>query len=125
MLFTPQLVFSTFSGDDGKFYERNEYVRSKRLQRLMSSSSDGPTSPSSSSSVPDSQPLTPVTSTDSASTVERDSPAKSSLASPKVTHVSVGDMVMVEQKHSPWYGVVRWIGKLAGNDKTIYGVEMV
>ena len=37
----------------------------------------------------------------------------------------VGDMVKVEQKDSPWYGVIRWIGQLPGSSKRIAGIEMV
>ena len=37
----------------------------------------------------------------------------------------VGDVVKVEQKESPWYGVIRWIGQLPGNSKSIAGIEMV
>ena len=37
----------------------------------------------------------------------------------------VGDMVKVESKGSPWYGVVRWIGQLPGSSKCIAGIEMV
>ena len=37
----------------------------------------------------------------------------------------VGDLVKVEQKDSPWYGVIRWIGQLPGNLKCIAGIEMV
>ena len=37
----------------------------------------------------------------------------------------VGDLVMVEQKGSPWYGVIRWIGQLPIGPKIIAGIEMV
>ena len=37
----------------------------------------------------------------------------------------VGDMVKVEPKGSPWYGVIRWIGQLPGSSKHIAGIEMV
>lgn len=37
----------------------------------------------------------------------------------------VGDLVKVEQKDSPWYGVIRWIGQLPGSLKCIAGIEMV
>ena len=37
----------------------------------------------------------------------------------------VGDLVMVEQKGSPWYGVICWIGQLPIGPKIIAGIEMV
>ena len=37
----------------------------------------------------------------------------------------VGDLVKVEQKDSPWYGVIRWIGQLPTGPEYIAGIEMV
>ena len=37
----------------------------------------------------------------------------------------VGDLVKVEQKQSPWYGVIRWIGQLPRSSKSIAGIETV
>ena len=37
----------------------------------------------------------------------------------------MGDMVKVEPKGLPWYGVIRWIGQLPGSSKRIAGIEMV
>ena len=37
----------------------------------------------------------------------------------------VEDVVKVEPKGSPWYGVIRWIGQLPGSSKRIAGIEMV
>ena len=37
----------------------------------------------------------------------------------------VGDLVKVEQKDLPWYGVIRWIGQLPTGPKCIAGIEMV
>ena len=37
----------------------------------------------------------------------------------------VGDLVKVEHKDSPWYGVIHWIGQLPGSSKRIAGIEMV
>jgi len=34
-------------------------------------------------------------------------------------------VVKVEQKQSPWYGVIRWIGQLPRSSKRIAGIEMV
>ena len=58
-------------------------------------------------------------------TNEGDPPHTAGLPFDRPFKFEVGDMVMVEQKESPWYGVIRWIGQLPGNPKSIAGIEMV
>lgn len=66
-------------------------------------------------------------STDSAISVEQECPQTDGGDSPRIADrpFEVGDMVKVERKESPWYGVVRWIGQLPGRAIISAGIEMV
>jgi len=82
----------------------------------------------------DTQRTCSVTSTDSAASGEQERLQTDGGDPPCTTGgnklqfdrpFEVGDMVKVEQKQSPWYGVIRWIGQLPTSSKSIAGIEMV
>ena len=72
-----------------------------------------------------------IASTDSATSGEQECLQTNGGDPPHTTGLpidrpfEVGDVVKVEQKESPWYGVIRWIGQLPGSSESIAGIEMV
>ena len=107
----------------------HELIRRKRLEHLSSGGSDNPDSPKSEPS------KKAVLSTPSNSSVVSevikpfDSPPvlgfKRSSSSPRMQQFEVGDLVKVECKGKPWYGVIRWIGSLPNVEGSSAGIEMV
>ena len=50
---------------------------------------------------------------------------KRSSSSLRMQQFEVGDLVKVECKGKPWYGVIRWIGSLPNVEGSSAGIEMV
>lgn len=118
-----------------------EHLRKKRLQKFSSTGSNKPDSlPKREAS--EQTVLRSVSTASSSSAlseetesyrrnVTSDSPppvkdSKGSICSPpKRVEFEVGDLVKVEHKPKPWYGVIKWIGDLSGVSGTVAGVEMV
>ena len=107
-----------------------QYLRQQRLKRFSSDKSD------SSPLLPGIPRETQRTFSTTSGDGEQECPPNLSLTkeedlftttggNTKPPAFEVGDMVKVEHKSSPWYGVVRWIGQLPGSSKCIAGIEMV
>ena len=111
---------------------QRQYLREQRLKRFSSDKSYS--SPLLPGSPRDTQRTCSVTSTDSAASGEQEC-LQTDGEDPPCTAggnklqfdrpFEVGDVVKVEQKQSPWYGVIRWIGQLPRSSKSIAGIEMV
>ena len=111
---------------------QRQYLREQRLKRFSSDKSDS--TPLLPGSPRDAQRTCSVTSTDSAASGEQEC-LQTDGGDPPCTAggnklqfdrpFEVGDVVKVEQKQSPWYGVIRWIGQLPRSSKSIAGIEMV
>ena len=99
-----------------------DLVRMKRLQK-MSISDDPSFQPSSSPSGPRRSASSPSNSPTAAEF------AKNSETSPIKAGVSssfeVGQVVKVDRKPKPWYGVIKYIGPVTDCPGTSAGVEMV
>ena len=108
---------------------QRQYLREQRLKRFSSDKSYS--SPLLPGSPRDTQRTCSVTSTDSAASGEQECLQTDGEDPPctaggnKLQFHEVGDVVKVEQKQSPWYGVIRWIGQLPRSSKSIAGIEMV
>ena len=111
---------------------QRQYLREKRLKRFLSDKSDS--SPLLPGSQRDTQRTCSVTSTDSAASGEQECLQTEGGDPSHITGgnklqfdrpFEVGDVVKVEQKQPPWYGVIRWIGQLPRSSKSIAGIEMV
>ena len=109
-----------------------ELIRRKRLERLVSGGSDNPDSPTSEPSkkaVLRSVGTPPNSSVVSEVMKPSDSPPVQGImrssSSPRMQQFEVGDVVKIERKGKPWYGVIRWIGNLPNVEGSSAGIEMV
>ena len=107
-----------------------ERIRRKRLERLGSDNPDSPKSESSErallrsvGSPPNSSAISEVMKPSGSSPPVQS--FKRSSSSPRMQQFEVEDVVKVERKGKPWYGVIRWIGNLPNVEGSSAGIEMV
>ena len=104
----------------------------KRLERLSSSEAD------KSHSLPEGRVTRSISSPSNSSALSQGTvsptskkavdslpPIKRAISSPTKTKFEVGDVVKVEHKPKPWYGVVKYIGDIPNVPGRCAGIEMV
>ena len=100
-------------------------IHQKRLQRFASDTSD--TNPTQNAVIEQTSSglvQSPVLSPSAAAATNSIGDVPIALDSRQ--GFEVGDMIQVDRHDStPWYGVIRWIGTLAGNITLSAGIEMV
>ena len=109
-------------GTPARDNSERDLVRMKRLQKLSTTAPNDPSSSPPQSSPPSSGPRRSTSTPSDSPTV---SACARSNSEPTAMEFELGQVVKVDHKPKPWYGVIKYIGPVPNCPGTFAGLEMV